>query len=398
MKKKLSIATWNVRTLLDLKDVDRPQRQTTLVARELDRYNIAIAALQETRLEGQLQERNTTFFWIGKEPGIRREAGVVFTIANSLVKQLPTLPTGIPERLITLRIPIGKTRYATVISAYAPTMTNPDQAKEEFYELLGQTLQKIPSTDQVIILGDFNARVGDDSMSWPIALGKFGKDKSNSNGEQLLSICTQFKLAITNTFFKMPEHWYYSWQHPRSKRCHLIDYIITRRVDLADIRSTRAMRGADCSSDHSLIRSLCNFHIKPPRRKTGPTPVKKLNVSKLADSKMQALLMTNMEANVTNLPCDGTINDQWENLCEKVYQTSVDTMGHTARKHQDWFDENDEDILSLLDDRRKAHGALLSQQTRSRNQRYAQAKSKVQKNYERCKMPGGKKKLTNCNR
>lgn len=381
MKKKLSIATWNVRTLLDLKDADRPQRQTALVARELDRYNIDIAALQETRLEGQgtLQEKNHTFFWIGKEPGIRREAGVGFAIANSLVKQLPTLPTGISERLITLRIPIGKTRYATVISAYAPTMTNPDQAKEEFYELLGQTLQKIPSTDKVIILGDFNARVGDDSTSWPIALGKFGRDKSNSNGEQLLSICTQFKLAITNTFFKMPEHWYYSWQHPRSKRCHLIDYIITRRVDLADIRSTRAMRGADCSTDHYLIRSLCNFHIKPPRRKTGPTPVKKLNVSKLADSKMQALLMTNMEANMTNLPCDGTINDQWENLCEKVYQTSVDTLGHTARKHQDWFDENDEEILSLLDERRRAHDALLSQQTRSRNQRYAQAKSKLQK-------------------
>ena len=95
MKKKLSIATWNVRTLLDLKDADRPQRQTALVARELDRYNIDIAALQETRLEGQgtLQENNHTFFWIGKEPGIRREVGVGFTIANSLVKQHPTYYT-----------------------------------------------------------------------------------------------------------------------------------------------------------------------------------------------------------------------------------------------------------------------------------------------------------------
>ena len=219
MKKNLSIATWNVRTLLDLKDADRPQRQTALVARELDRYNIDIAALQKTRLEGQgtLQEKDYTLFWIGKEPGIRREAGVGFTITNSLVKQLPTLSTGISERLITLRMPIGKTRYTTVISAYAPTMTNPDQAKEEFYELLDQALQKIPSIHKVIILGDFNARVGDDSTSWPIALGKVGMDKSNSNCEQLLSVCTQFKLAITNTFFNMPEHGYYSWQHPRSK-------------------------------------------------------------------------------------------------------------------------------------------------------------------------------------
>ena len=61
--------------------------------------------------------------------------------------------------------------------------------------------QKIPPTDKVIILGNFNAEVGDYFTSWTIALGKFGSDKSNSNSEQLLSICTQFKLAITNTFF-----------------------------------------------------------------------------------------------------------------------------------------------------------------------------------------------------
>ena len=59
MKKEPSLATGNVRTLLDFKVAERSQRQTALVARELDRYNIAIAALQETRLEGQgsLQEQ-----------------------------------------------------------------------------------------------------------------------------------------------------------------------------------------------------------------------------------------------------------------------------------------------------------------------------------------------------
>ena len=176
MKKKLSLATWTVRTLLYLKDAERPQRQMTLVARELDRYDIDIATLQETHFEGQgsLQENNYTFLWIEKEPGIRRKAGVGFAIANKTV-----LPTGISERLITLRISIGENRYANIISACAPTLTNPDQAKEEFYELLGQTLQKIPPTNKVIILGDFNARVGDDFTSWPIDLGQFGRDKSN---------------------------------------------------------------------------------------------------------------------------------------------------------------------------------------------------------------------------
>ena len=45
----LTIAQWNVRTLLDREAADRPERRTALVAMELAKYNIDIAALCETR-------------------------------------------------------------------------------------------------------------------------------------------------------------------------------------------------------------------------------------------------------------------------------------------------------------------------------------------------------------
>ena len=120
--------------------------------------------------------------------------------------------------------------------------------------------------------------------------------------------------------------------------------------------------------------------MQPPYQATSkenrPTPVKKLNVSKLADSEMQKVLMVHMETNMMNLSYNSTINNQWETFCEKVYETSVYTLGHTTRKHQDWFDENDAEISSLLEERRRAHDAFLSQQTRNRK---LQAKSKLQK-------------------
>ena len=115
---------------MDLKDTESPQRQTALVAQELYRYNIDIAALQETRLElqGTLQGKNYTFFFIKKKPATRRYAGVGFAIANRFVKRLPMLPIGISERLIILRIPVGK-------PAMQPTMTNSDQAKYMNYSV-----------------------------------------------------------------------------------------------------------------------------------------------------------------------------------------------------------------------------------------------------------------------
>lgn len=47
----LNLVTWNVRTLLaDRVDMITPQRRTVLIARELTRYNIDMAAVGENRL------------------------------------------------------------------------------------------------------------------------------------------------------------------------------------------------------------------------------------------------------------------------------------------------------------------------------------------------------------
>ena len=67
--KTLWFATWNVRTLLDNEDSNRRARRYALVAAELGRYDIDIAALSESRLadEGSLTEGGGgyTFFQKG---------------------------------------------------------------------------------------------------------------------------------------------------------------------------------------------------------------------------------------------------------------------------------------------------------------------------------------------
>ena len=189
----LTLGAWNVHTLIDRAGTDRPEKRSALIARELERYKVQIAALSETRLanEGQLSEAHAgyTFFWIGREQDKRREAGVGFAIKSNLVNKLPSPPRGINDRLMTVRLLLPKNRYATLISAYAPTMTNPDEIKEKFYEDLQATVAFVPKADKLVILGDFNARVGTDYSSWARVLGKNGVEKCNSNGLLLLESC-----------------------------------------------------------------------------------------------------------------------------------------------------------------------------------------------------------------
>ena len=117
---------------------DRPQRRTALVGRELGRYDIQIAALSETRFAdvGEIKEVGAgyTFFWSGRKSEERREAGVGFAIKTELVGKLSGLPKGINDRLMTLRLPLSGNKHTTIVSAYAPTMTNPDEVKDKFYD------------------------------------------------------------------------------------------------------------------------------------------------------------------------------------------------------------------------------------------------------------------------
>ena len=103
-RRKLNLTEWNVRTLLDRAGSGRPQRQTALVAKELCRYNIDIAALSETGLPcyDSMVDCGYKFFWSGKEEKDRREAGVGFAIRNSFAKLLDQDPTPISFRIITM--------------------------------------------------------------------------------------------------------------------------------------------------------------------------------------------------------------------------------------------------------------------------------------------------------
>ncbi|VDL90442.1 unnamed protein product [Schistocephalus solidus] len=87
----LTLAAWNVRSLLDNPRSNRPERRMALVARELARYNVDIAGLSETRFseQGQLEEVDAGFtvFWSGWPKAEQRDAGVAFAIRNDIVGQ-----------------------------------------------------------------------------------------------------------------------------------------------------------------------------------------------------------------------------------------------------------------------------------------------------------------------
>ena len=94
----------------------------------------------------------------------------------------------------------GKPYNITVIQAYAPTSNTEETEVECFYEDLQELLELTPQKDALLIIGDWNAKVG--SQETPGVTGKFGLGVQNEAGQRLIAFCQENILVIANTLFQ----------------------------------------------------------------------------------------------------------------------------------------------------------------------------------------------------
>ncbi|XP_033111734.1 uncharacterized protein LOC117112703 [Anneissia japonica] len=297
------LGSWNVRTMCPGMNehilMTENIRNSALIDRELDKRHIDIAALQETRLAGtgSIREVNYTFYWHGKSSEDRREYGVGFAVSNRLIQKIES-PVVTSERIISLRLS-SKGGFVNIINVYAPTLYANEQDKDTFYDCLNEILARVPHGEKLFIVGDLNARVGSDRVSWPMCLGYHGVGRINENGPRLLELCAQRELCITNTYFQGKHRHKVSWRHLRSGHWHQLDLIITRRRDLPSVLHTRTYHSADCDTDHSLVISKTasdkgdlRMMYEGIKKAIGPTiiktaPLKSLNGEVLTDKNKQ---------------------------------------------------------------------------------------------------------------
>ena len=313
-------------------------RKTAVIDAELGRMNVDIAALQETRLaeDGSVQEKDYTFFWKGKDKNDRREYGVGFAVRSSLLPMVVT-PIGGTERLLSLQLNTSN-GIVNLVAVYAPTLNSSAEVKDRFYSELDELIGQMPQTQDLYLLGDFNARVGAEYSIWPTCLGHHGVGKMNENGQRLLELCCSQNLCITNTFFYHKEKHRVSWMHPRSRQWHQLDLVITRRRCINDVHSTRSYHSADCNTDHALIISKVALQPKKLHH-AKPKGLPKINVACIDDTKKTQKFISSLN-NLSPASPSETAETRWHKLSSIIHQSANEAYGRKVRRSVDWYEAN----------------------------------------------------------
>jgi endonuclease/exonuclease/phosphatase family metal-dependent hydrolase len=146
------------------------------------------------------------------------------------------------------------------VQVYAPTTSAEAADIEDFYNDLQAALNETPKRDVLIIMGDWNAKIGKGEE--PGTVGRHGLGNRNESGERVLEFCEEIALFLTNTYFELSERRLYTWTSPDSKHKNQIDYILGRRRWRSALQSVKTKPNADCGSDHELLTATIRIKLK----------------------------------------------------------------------------------------------------------------------------------------
>ena len=108
----------------------------------------------------------------------------------------------VSSRLIVIRLRATPFNI-TIIQPYAPTSDYDDDAVEDFYDHLQEIVDQSPKKDSLVVLGDWNVKVGEDAFkNWKGPCGRYCNPEANERGLRLLGFACYNDLVLVNALGK----------------------------------------------------------------------------------------------------------------------------------------------------------------------------------------------------
>ena len=358
------IATWNVQTMYET-------GKLYAVEREMEKYGLSILGVSEARWNGSGKRKlgkGKLMVYSGKEEGDVHQAGVALLLSKQARDSLIDWE-GHGDRIIRATFKSSRQRLnMDIIMVYAPTNEADEEAKETFYDRLAAVIDGRPRRNIVIVMGDLNAKIGEDNEGYETVMGREGLGIMNDNGERFADFCDMQDLVIGGSVFPHKKIHKATWRHPNGLHENQIDHIAYSRKFRRCFSDVRVMKGATVGSDHNLVVAKLKLRLKKDWK--GKTETRqKFNTTllkNLAKKEEFQIALSNRFQVLENLPEDATVEEKWKTFKEATTTTCKEVLGKRNYSHKEWISA---DTITSLEERKKKHQAVLHSRTREGKRR-----------------------------
>ncbi|XP_055891507.1 craniofacial development protein 2-like isoform X2 [Biomphalaria glabrata] len=282
----ISFATVNARTMSKI-------GKTEQMAALMRKNNWDILAISETRWPGSgliKLDLGELVLYSGHEDKFTHSQGVALMLSKQAQRSIIEWKLHGSRIILASFRTVKKNLY--FVQCYAPT--NKNKETDDFYNRLTTILRGIPKNDYLILMGDFNAKVGSDNSGYEEVMGKHGIGEMNENGKRFADLCATFNLVIGGTVFSHKRIHKATWISPGQSTENQIDHICIRKKCRRFLQDVCVNPGADVASDHHPLCAKLKLTLK---QTSGPSPLynllkgsKKQEEDKVALTKIWQLL------------------------------------------------------------------------------------------------------------
>jgi hypothetical protein len=375
----INIGAWNVRTMYET-------GKTAQVAAEMRNCNLTVLGISESRWTGSGQKRLTSgemLLYSGhEEENAPHTQGVALMLSKTAQGALVGWEAHGP-RIVKATFRTKKRRInMDIIQAYAPTNDSEDQTKEDFYSRLWTIIEGCPRRNIIIVMGDFNAKIGSDNRGYEETMGQQGIGKMNDNGERFADLCATSSLVIGGSIFHHKRIHKATWISPDLSTENQIDHVCIGKKFRRTLQDVKVRRGADVASDHHLL--VARLKLKLKKNWTGDVSARqRYNTTILKDPKKKEefrVKLSNKFQVLQELLEEDTIDEQWQKAKEAVTSTCQEVLGPKKHTHKEWISPT---TLQKIEERKAKKAAVNNSRTRAGKVRaqeeYSEANRKVKK-------------------
>uniref|UniRef100_A0A8C8DHP6 ribonuclease H n=1 Tax=Oryzias sinensis TaxID=183150 RepID=A0A8C8DHP6_9TELE len=343
------------------------------------RRGLSVLALSETKMKGKGEcvFGSVSGRMSGVESGRAREG--VALLVSCEVRRCVVEWKEVSPRLMWVKVKFQKELWVFV-SAYGPGSERNEEERVTFWNDLDECLQGFGANVNVVLMGDLNARVGDERIEGVV--GGHGVPGKNDNGERLIGMCTEREMVIGNTWFRKKEIHKYTWVRQSGGRVidkALMDYVVVSKVACSRLLDVSVRRGESGGmSDHYLVEGRLRVGMPWVRSRKSGEARKVLRVSVLKNREKMCEYQRELGGkwNMVKEQMVVGVEEEWQQFKSAVVGSAekvcgVRHVGGGLRKGSEWWCE---DVRLAVAEKRCAYEVWLQRKDRESYECYKEKK------------------------